>query len=158
RALSSVGRALCSHRRGHWFESSSAHQEHSVPRGGFSVNQVPPDARCFLTIRRRVCRDSLSLPERYLSSCSSGCCAARAPQWPPWLEPEVRLHSKMAPRWSFSTTVPLSELSEAVAWKPIYGPKLEKCCTQEKPGSFTSIWPGTMKMTRGWFAAARWMS
>ena len=25
RALSSVGRALCSHRRGHWFESSSAH-------------------------------------------------------------------------------------------------------------------------------------
>ena len=24
-ALSSVGRALCSHRRGHWFESSSAH-------------------------------------------------------------------------------------------------------------------------------------
>ena len=32
RAISSVGRALCSHRRGHWFESSIAHQTRSPIR------------------------------------------------------------------------------------------------------------------------------
>jgi hypothetical protein len=31
RAISSVGRALCSHRRGHWFESSIAHHRPNSP-------------------------------------------------------------------------------------------------------------------------------
>src|SRR5262249_16926821 len=77
RAVSSAGRALCSHRRGYWFESSTAHQFHPCQRHVSKLKSLAggPAAQNSARLEaRRVLRSSglRSQPAAISFTCSAG--------------------------------------------------------------------------------------